>query len=245
MTARRILPPPRALELRRVQALCFDLDGTLVDTDDAYVEWLAARFRPLARLIPPEAARRWARRLILASETPANFLLGTPDFLGLDNALGPLLDRRRVRPQDLARRFRLVPDVRRSLDRLDKRYPMAVISARELATVYAFLEAFELRPFFGCIAAARTVARTKPHPAPILWAAAQMGVLPQTCAMIGDTVVDVRAGRAAGAQTIAVLCGFGQRGELERAGADLILEGTGEVAEVFLGPGEQHEGSRG
>lgn len=232
MTARSLDRPAPGLDPHRIQALCFDLDGTLVDTDDAYVEWLARRFRLLAR---PPTARRWARRLILAAETPANLLLGTPDLFGLDNALGPLLDRRRPRSQDLARRFRLVPDVRPSLERLARRYPMAIISARELATVQAFLEAFELRPLFRCLAAARTVARTKPHPGPILWAAAQMAVPPQACAMIGDTVVDVRAGRAAGAQTIAVLCGFGQRGELERAGADLILERTGDVAEVLLG----------
>lgn len=235
MTARPALRPSPGLDPRRIQALCFDLDGTLVDTDDAYVEWLTARFRPVARLVPPEVARRWARRLILAAETPANFLLGTPDFFGLDNALGPLLDRRRPRPQDLARRFRLVPGIRPALDRLGDRYPMAIISARELATVHAFLDAFDLRTMFPCVVAARTVARMKPHPAPVLWAAAQMGVHPRACAMVGDTVVDVRAGRAAGAQTIAVLCGFGERGELERAGADLILEKTGDLAEVLLG----------
>lgn len=234
MTARPVLRPYPGLDLRRIQALCFDLDGTLVDTDDAYVEWLTARFRPVARLVPPEVARRWARRLILAAETPANFLLGTPDFFGLDNALGPLLDRRRPRPQDLARRFRLVPGIRPALDRLGDRYPMAIISARELTTVHAFLDAFDLRSMFPCVVAARTVARMKPHPAPVLWAAAQMGVHPQACAMVGDTVVDVRAGRAAGAQTIAVLCGFGERGELERAGADLILEKTGDLADVLL-----------
>ena len=224
-----------AFDPHRIQALCFDLDGTLVDTDDAYVEWLTARFRPLARLVSPGVARRWARRMILAAETPANFLLGTPDFFGLDNALGPLLDRRRPRPQDLARRFRLVPGVRPALDRLGARYPMAIISARELTTVHAFLDAFGLRSMFPCVAAARTVARMKPHPAPVLWAAAQMGVHPQACAMVGDTVVDVRAGRAAGALTIAVLCGFGERGELERAGPDLILDTTADLAEVLLG----------
>jgi phosphoglycolate phosphatase-like HAD superfamily hydrolase len=44
--------------------------------------------------------------------------------------------------------------------------------------------------------------------------------------MIGDTTVDIRAGKAAGAQTAGVLCGFGREKELIRAGADLILPGT-------------------
>ncbi len=52
--------------------------------------------------------------------------------------------------------------------------------------------------------------------------------------MIGDTTVDIRAGKAAGAQTVGVLCGFGERAELERQGADLILKNTSELADVLL-----------
>jgi len=66
--------------------------------------------------------------------------------------------------------------------------------------------------------------------------------------MVGDTTVDIRAGVAAGAQTVGVLCGFGERGELERAGADLILESTTELADVLLAdlerPKDQGSGTR-
>jgi phosphoglycolate phosphatase len=62
-----------------------------------------------------------------------------------------------------------------------------------------------------------------------------MGVDPQACLMVGDTTVDIRAGRAAGAQTIGVLCGFGTQRELERAGADLIVSSTADLAEILAG----------
>ena len=39
-----------------------------------------------------------------------------------------------------------------------------------------------------------------------------MGVAPRDCLMIGDTTIDIRTGRAAGAQTVGVLCGFGTEG---------------------------------
>jgi len=68
----------------------------------------------------------------------------------------------------------------------------------------------------------------------VLWAAEQLGLPPKCCLMVGDTTVDIRAGRAAGTQTVGVLCGFGDRAELERAGADLILESTAELAGVLL-----------
>ena len=51
--------------------------------------------------------------------------------------------------------------------------------------------------------------------------------------MIGDTTVDMRAGKSAGAQTVGVLCGFGEKEELLRMGADLILNSTNELADAI------------
>jgi phosphoglycolate phosphatase-like HAD superfamily hydrolase len=52
--------------------------------------------------------------------------------------------------------------------------------------------------------------------------------------MIGDTVFDIRAGKAAGAQTVGVLCGFGEQAELRQAGADLILEKPSDLVDILL-----------
>jgi len=52
---------------------------------------------------------------------------------------------------------------------------------------------------------------------------------------VGDTTVDIRAGRTAGAQTVGVLCGFGARRELERAGADLILPSVADLPGALMG----------
>jgi phosphoglycolate phosphatase len=51
--------------------------------------------------------------------------------------------------------------------------------------------------------------------------------------MIGDTTVDMRAGKAADAQTVGVLCGFGEKDELLQMGADLILNSTSELADAI------------
>jgi phosphoglycolate phosphatase len=51
--------------------------------------------------------------------------------------------------------------------------------------------------------------------------------------MIGDTTVDMRAGKSAGAQTVGVLCGFGEEEELLRMGADLILPSPRELLQVL------------
>ncbi len=112
------------------------------------------------------------------------------------------------------------------LHHLHRRFPLAIITARGEEGALAFLHQHRLHPFFKIIASAQTCTYTKPFPDPLLWAAQQLGVLPQECLMIGDTVMDIRTGQAAGAQTVGVLCGFGTERELRRAGADLILPST-------------------
>jgi phosphoglycolate phosphatase len=46
--------------------------------------------------------------------------------------------------------------------------------------------------------------------------------------------VDIRAGKSAGAQTIGVLCGFGEEQELKDMGADLIISNTDQLVDVLL-----------
>ncbi|GAB4540038.1 MAG: phosphoglycolate phosphatase [Anaerolineales bacterium] len=213
----------------RIQALCFDVDGTLSDTDDLYVQ-SATRFLP-RRLFPkPEHT---ARRLVMWLEAPGNALLGWADALGLDDELAAALNwaaRLRKHPH---RSFLLIPGVKEMLKALSGRYPMAVVSAREERSTRAFLDHFELTPYFNVIITGLSAAHTKPYPDPILLAAQKMNVEPQQCLMIGDTTVDVRAGKAAGAQTVGVLCGFGERRELERMGADVILDSTPQVVNIL------------
>jgi len=53
--------------------------------------------------------------------------------------------------------------------------------------------------------------------------------------MIGDTTVDIRAGRKAGSQTVGVLCGLGEEPELRRCGADVILPSTADLTPLLDG----------
>lgn len=217
------------LNLERIQALCFDVDGTLSDTDDLYV----SRFEPFFRLLPVTDSRAAARRFVMWAEAPGNLLMGLPDSLGLDDELLGLwewLNRRRPRPM---KHFMLVPGVDKLLKKLHKRYPLAVVSARDENSTLAFLDAFDLTGYFEVIVTALSAEHTKPYPDPVLHAARAMGVKPKHCLMIGDTTVDIRAGRNAGAQTVGVLCGFGEEEELSRAGADVILETTTDLGRLL------------
>lgn len=176
---------------------------------------------------------RAARRFVMWAEAPGNLLIGLPDRLGLDDELDRVsewLNRRRPRP---LRHFRIVPGVREMLEQLASHYPMSVVSARDDRSTRAFLDQFGLTPFFKVIVTAVTAEHTKPYPDPIYFAAEAMRVRPEQCLMIGDTTVDIRAGQNARCQTVGVLCGFGERPELEKAGADLIVDETAQLTAVL------------
>jgi HAD superfamily hydrolase (TIGR01509 family) len=223
------------IDLARIQAICFDIDGTLSDTDDVWSNQLARMLRPFAGLFPRRDALALARRLVLAAESPGNLAYTFFDWLGIDDDIGRLYNffvRRRIRPR--SRNFQLMAGMDTALPALAERYPLAVISARDELSALAFLDQFNLRPFFGCVATSQTCAHTKPFPDPLYWAAERLGVAPTACLMVGDTPVDIRMGRTAGAQTVGVLCGFGDERELRRAGADEILPDTRLLAKLLL-----------
>lgn len=221
-----------SLDLSRIRALCFDVDGTLSDTDDLYVQRLVNLLRPLGFLI--RDIPRLARRLVMWMEAPGNALLGLADTFGIDDEMVAVIDWMSRRRKKAWKKFLLVPGVDDMLSALHGRYPMAVVSARDEANTRRFLEQFGLTDYFDAIVTALSAEHTKPYPDPVLLAAEKMGVAPHHCLMIGDTTVDIRAGKAAGAQTIGVLCGFGEEGELKRLGADLILASTADLKALLL-----------
>ena len=235
------------LDLPRIQALCFDVDGTIADTDDEIVERLASFIDKLPFLSGREATRL-ARRIVMDAETPVNTLYGLADRLGIDDelkrAVGHVKSLWQRRAEEIAElpelgsdtssdEHRMVPDVKEMLVDLATRYPLSCISTGSEERISAFLEHNGMRDLFVAVVGAQTTPRMKPYPDPLHYAAEKMGVPPEGCLMIGDTTVDMQTAQAAGAQAVGVLCGFGTRDELEREGAALILETTSDLQAVL------------
>ncbi|MBL6966530.1 MAG: hypothetical protein ISR60_08225, partial [Anaerolineales bacterium] len=58
------------LDLSRIRALCFDVDGTLSDTDDQFVHKVAKNLQPLKFLFPNNDPHPFARRFVMTVESP-------------------------------------------------------------------------------------------------------------------------------------------------------------------------------
>jgi phosphoglycolate phosphatase-like HAD superfamily hydrolase len=219
-----------SLDHSRIKALCFDVDGTLSDTDDLYRQKIS-RFFPKFLFRDPDHA---ARRFVMWMEAPGNALLGFTDTIGLDDEIVAFIDWMSRHRRRSSKKFLLMHGVDDMLAHLKGKYPMAVVSARDEKGTMHFLEEFGLVKYFDAIITGQSAEHTKPYPDPILFAAKKLNVRPEECLMIGDTTVDIRAGKSAGAQTVGVLCGFGEEAELRKMGADLILKTTSELAGILI-----------
>jgi len=217
------------LDIPRIKALCFDVDGTLSDTDDYYAQKIV-RFFPEFLFRDPAHT---ARRLVMWVESPGNALLGFADRMGIDDEMVAIIDWMNRHSKHPPKKYLIVPGVEEMLKAIQGRYPMSVVSARDENSTMRFLTQFDLCNYFDAIVTGLSAPHTKPYPDPIFLAAEKMGVRPEECLMIGDTTVDMRAGKAAGAQTVGVLCGFGEEPELRQLEADLILKSTADLPALF------------
>jgi HAD superfamily hydrolase (TIGR01549 family) len=226
---------PAFLEAKaRVEAIFFDLDGTLIDTDDALLEAAAKRLERLRGLFPERDPRPLLRRAMLAAEGPVNRFVTFLDMAGLDDNLFSIGDRlRRVRGLRVRGEFAAVQGVVEMLHALRDTYRLGIITTRSRQDALAFLRQFGLEDHFQVVTTREDTWRLKPHPEPIQYAADYVGLSSSQCAMVGDTAVDIVSAKAAGSYAIGVLCGFGDVEDLTMAGADLILEGTAQLRAWF------------
>lgn len=218
----------------RIKVIFFDLDGTLIDTDDAILEAVVRRLGRLGAVFPDGNPRGFFRRAMLAAEAPVNHVVTLLDKLGLDDNLFSIGDRlRRFRGLGVPGRFLAVEGVVDMIRALSGRYRLGIVTTRSRRDALAFLQQYGLERFFHVVATRDDTSRLKPHPEPLQYALGLLGLSPAESVMVGDTAADIVSAKAAGSYAIGVLCGFGERDDLMRAGADLIVERTAELKNCF------------
>jgi HAD superfamily hydrolase (TIGR01549 family) len=217
-----------------IDAILFDLDGTLIETDDQAVEALTRRLQPLRRFLPGRDPAKAARRILISCEGPANSILTFLDRIGLDDDVLDLGDRlRQMRGLSTPLNFRPQDGVVEMLQDLSQRYHLAIVTTRSRLHAELFVSQQKLADVIQVIVGREDTWRIKPHPSPVQHAAELLSVPVERCLMVGDTTADIWAARSAGARSAGVVCGFGDQDELERAGADIILQTTGALQELM------------
>jgi phosphoglycolate phosphatase len=130
---------------------------------------------------------------------------------------------------------RLFPHVKEGLDRLPwARF--AVVSNKPEHFSRLILEGLGIGDRFTVILGGDSAPKSKPAPDSLYLAINACNAAASETAMVGDSPVDIQAGKAAGITTCGVLGGFRPKEELEAAGCDLIIRSLLELADYFQPP---------
>jgi pyrophosphatase PpaX len=217
-----------------IEAILFDLDGTLIRANNRWPLELAARLAPLKHVFPRLDTEALGRTVFGALEAPANYALSFLEHLRIDTGFWGLTDRLR-RSKGLAARGEEAWLGRgRDLVRvLAPQYLLAVVTTRGRKEAVAFVQGAGLADCFAAIVSRQDVWRMKPHPEPVRKAAGLLRVPVGRCLMVGDTTMDMAAARRAGAWAVGVLSGLGEQQELAQAGAHLILQSAEQLLDYL------------
>jgi phosphoglycolate phosphatase-like HAD superfamily hydrolase len=220
------------IDIAKVQAICFDIDGTLSETDDLFVDRLARVLLPIKLVMIKFDTKKAARRIIMGMESPGNWIYSIPDRIGIDDEIASLMNKICYRMNHKSK-FIIGEHIEELVCNISQKYPLAIVTVRGEWETNIFLESTGLRKYFSIIVHGTTCEHTKPYPDPLIFAAEQFHLKPDQLLMVGDTTVDIETAKRAGAQSIGVLSGFGEERELQQSGADLILEATVEMSALF------------
>ncbi len=193
---------PRALP---VHAVLFDLDGTLADT----AVDLAAALNRLRRDrdLPPLALAALRPHASDGTRGMLDAGLGVtredPDWETLKEAF---LD---YYAAGLAVHTRLFAGAEFALAGIEKRgLAWGVVTNKAARFTLPLLERLGIATRAGVIVCGDTTPQTKPHPGPLLHAAAKLGIAPERCVYVGDAPRDVAAARAAGMAALVASYGY-------------------------------------
>lgn len=188
-----------------LQAVIFDLDGTLLDTaPDFYSTVNALRAEEGLEALPDEQIRcvvsNGARALIsMAFELEFN----APGF---DRLHKRLLE---IYSQQLALATRPFPGIQETLSFMAERdVPWGIVTNKPHLYTQPILAALDLQPAPAAVVCPEDVTHTKPHPEPLLLACEQMGCSPTQVLYVGDHQRDIDCGKAAGSRTVAAAYGY-------------------------------------
>ena len=213
-----------------LQAVLFDLDGTLIDSKkDIAAAANSARVHFGLEPLPLDVVVTYIGRGVdhLLNRTLGDFATSER----VQEGMGILMAHYR---DHLVVHTTIYPGVHELLDSLKKRrIPMGVVSNKPHALTPLTLEKLGLKEYFRVALGADATPHKKPHPEPLLTALKTLNAAPQSSVMIGDSLVDAQAGRNAGMSVGLVSHGYTHRSELATADADCLVDSMLEFMEIL------------
>jgi HAD superfamily hydrolase (TIGR01509 family) len=207
-----------------IEAVVFDLDGVLIQTEEIWDEVREAYVRERGGRYDDEAQRAMMGMSSLEWSAFIHDELGVPDRP--EEISAEVVRRMAAR---YGERLPLVPGAVESVERLAARWPLGLASSSNRPLIDAVLDLAVLARFFRATVSSEEVPRGKPAPDVYLEAARRLGTPADRCVAIEDSHSGIRSARAAGMAVIAIPNPSYPPDEEALAAADVVVQGLEEL----------------
>jgi phosphoglycolate phosphatase len=217
----------------RPDAVIFDLDGTIADTAADIANALNAVLADMN--LPPYSV---AQTGLMIGRGPRVLIERAlrPYDRALEGAGGEaLVDRfKALYAADVTTETSLYEGVRGALDQARaRRAKIGLCTNKPDDPTQAILRNFDIASYFSSVVAGDSGLPMKPDPAPLLHALRELGAEPSRSVMVGDSISDVRAARAAGIGTVIVVAHGYSVAPPSELGGDLLVDRIDQLGEAL------------
>jgi len=216
---------------RHPAMVLIDVDGTMVDSVPDLAWSVDRMMEQLGQPPHGEAAvRNWVGNGVerLVKRALTGTLDGEPEPALFDRALPVFLE---IYQENTSKRSRLYPGVREGLDLLKARgYPLGCVTNKAARFTEPLLADLGVASYFSLVVSGDTLPEKKPDPMPLLYAAQYFGVAPEASLMVGDSISDVTAARAAGFAILCMSYGYNHGLDIRDFEPDAVIDSMAELA---------------
>ncbi len=217
--------------LKQPGMILLDLDGTLVDSVPDLAFCVDEMLRQLGRPSCGEArVRDWVGNGVerLVKRALLGQLEGEPAQAEFERAYPIFLE---LYAENTSRRSRLYPGISEGLAWLARQgYPLGCVTNKAARFSEPILKNMGIAHYFGIVVSGDSLPRKKPDPLPLRHAAEFFGVPPERALLVGDSISDVQAARAAGFQVACVSYGYNHGRDIREARPEVVIDSLTELA---------------
>jgi phosphoglycolate phosphatase len=216
--------------LHKPKMILIDVDGTLVDSVPDLAYCVDEMMDRLGMPLRGEAAvRQWVGNGVerLTRRALINQLDGEPDEALFEKAMPIFME---LYAENTSKRSCLYPGVEEGLAYLKQAgFRLGCVTNKAEQFTVPLLTDLGVIDNFEIVVSGDTLPRKKPDPMPLLHAAEQLGVTPAESMMLGDSMSDVKAARAAGFQIICMSYGYNHGVDIRDSDPDAVIDSMAEL----------------
>lgn len=210
-----------------IKLVIFDLDGTLVNSITDITNSLNYATEPYG--LAPKTVEEVAALVGEGITRVIERLIGDEKLQYRDDVVKRFLE---FYSEHIVDNTFPYPGVRETLERLNG-FKKAVISNKREALSIKVLEALDLLRFFDLVIGSDSSTEKKPSPVPVLYVLSKLGLNKKDAVMVGDSDLDIAAGKSAGIRTVGVT--YGYRDRVFLTDADYIIDEIKDLPLIIQG----------